>query len=43
MNINDIIPSLPPDRQARIKARAIELIEEEMTLQDLRKARKSRK
>ena len=39
MNVNDIITSLPPDRQAKIKARANELIAEEMTLQDLRKAR----
>lgn len=39
INVNDIIASLPPDRQARIKARAAELIAEEMTLQDLRKAR----
>jgi hypothetical protein len=38
-NVNDIIASLPPDRQAKIKARATELITEEMTLQDLRKAR----
>jgi transcriptional regulator with XRE-family HTH domain len=39
INVNDIIASLPPDRQAKIKARAAELIAEEMTLQDLRKAR----
>jgi transcriptional regulator with XRE-family HTH domain len=39
VNINDIIASLPPDRQAKIKARAAELIAEELTLQDLRKAR----
>jgi transcriptional regulator with XRE-family HTH domain len=39
VNINDIIASLPVDRQAKIKARAAELIAEEMTLQDLRKAR----
>jgi transcriptional regulator with XRE-family HTH domain len=39
VNVNDIIASLPPDRQAKIKARAAELIAEEMTLQDLRKAR----
>ena len=39
INVNDIIASLPPARQAKIKARAAELIAEEMTLQDLRKAR----
>jgi transcriptional regulator with XRE-family HTH domain len=38
-DINDIIASLSPDRQAKIKTRATELIAEEMTLQDLRKAR----
>jgi hypothetical protein len=38
-NVNDIIASFPPERQAKIKARAAELIAEEMTLQDLRKAR----
>ena len=39
VNVNDIIASLPPARPAKIKARAAELIAEEMTLQDLRKAR----
>jgi hypothetical protein len=39
VNVNDIIASLQPDLQAKIKARAAELIAEEMTLQDLRKAR----
>jgi transcriptional regulator with XRE-family HTH domain len=39
MNVNDIIASLPPDRQSKVRARATELIAEEMTLQDLRKAR----
>ena len=39
INVNDIIASLPPARPAKIKARAAELIAEEMTLQDLRKAR----
>jgi transcriptional regulator with XRE-family HTH domain len=39
VNVNDIIASLPADRQAKIRARAAELIAEEMTLQDLRKAR----
>jgi DNA-binding XRE family transcriptional regulator len=31
-----VMASLPPERRARIKARAQELIEEEMTLRDLR-------
>ena len=39
INVNDIIASLPLARPAKIKARAAELIAEEMTLQDLRKAR----
>ena len=39
INVNDIIASLPLARPAKIKARAAELIAEEMTLQYLRKAR----
>jgi transcriptional regulator with XRE-family HTH domain len=39
INVNDVIASLPAERQAKIKARAAELMAEEMTLQDLRKAR----
>jgi hypothetical protein len=39
VNVNDIIASLPAERQAKIRARAAELIAEEMTLKDLRKAR----
>jgi transcriptional regulator with XRE-family HTH domain len=39
INVNDVITSLPAERQAKIKARAAELMAEEMTLQDLRKAR----
>jgi len=38
-NINDVIRKLPEHRQAKIAARAEMLIAEEMTLQDLRKAR----
>ena len=38
-NINHIIASFSADRQTKIKARVTELIAEEMTLQDLRKAR----
>lgn len=32
----EVMASLPPERRARIQARAQELIEEEMTLRDLR-------
>jgi DNA-binding transcriptional regulator YiaG len=39
-NINDIIKQMTPEQQRRIKARAAELIAEEMTLRDLRHARK---
>lgn len=35
----DFIARLPADQQARIAARAMELIAEELTLRDLRKAR----
>jgi adenylate kinase len=35
-NINEIIANLPPERQAKIQARAAELIAEEETLQNLR-------
>ena len=38
-NINDIIKSLPAAEQRAIKKRAAELIAEEMTLQELRRAR----
>jgi Helix-turn-helix domain len=38
-NINEIIANLPPERQAKIQARAAELIAEEATLQNLRQAR----
>ncbi|HYA74907.1 MAG TPA: helix-turn-helix domain-containing protein [Roseiarcus sp.] len=36
----EVIASLPPERQARIKARAVALIAEEMALRDLRRARR---
>src|ERR1700712_4036179 len=38
-NINDIIKSLPAAERRAIKKRAAELIAEEMTLQELRRAR----
>jgi Helix-turn-helix domain len=38
-NFNEIIANLPPERQAKIQARAAELIAEEETLQNLRQAR----
>lgn len=37
--LQEFINTLPPERQERIAARSRELIAEEMTLQDLRKAR----
>ena len=38
-NINDIIKSFPPSRRRKIEKRAAALIAEEMTLQELRRAR----
>ncbi|MFN6536438.1 MAG: XRE family transcriptional regulator [Nostoc sp. EkiNYC01] len=38
--LSDVMAELPPERQAKIEARAQELIAENMTLQDIRKARK---
>ncbi len=38
--LNDVIGKLPAARQQKIEARAQELIAEELTLQDIRKARK---
>lgn len=38
--LSDIMAQLPPERRAKIEARAQELILENMTLQDMRKARK---
>src|SRR3954471_9999730 len=39
-NVNDIISALNPAQRKKVEARAAELIAEEMTLQELRKARK---
>ena len=39
-NVDDIIAGLSPARRSRVKARATQLIAEEMTLRDLRHARK---
>ena len=39
-NINDIIKKLPPGQRKKVEARAAELIAEEMSLQQLRRARK---
>jgi DNA-binding XRE family transcriptional regulator len=38
-NVNDIIKSLPASRQRKIEKRGTALIAEEMTLQELRRAR----
>ena len=39
-NIDDIIAKMDPERRARIEARAAVLIAEELTLRQLRRARK---
>ncbi len=39
-HVNDIIKGLPASRRRKIEKRAAELIPEEMTLQELRRARK---
>jgi len=39
-NVDDIIKSLSPARRKKVEARAVELIAEEMTLRELRRARK---
>jgi transcriptional regulator with XRE-family HTH domain len=39
-NVNDIIKKLSPAQRKKVEARAAELIAEEMTLRELRKARK---
>ena len=39
-NVNDIINELSPGRRKKVEARAAQLIAEEMTLQELRRARK---
>ncbi len=38
-SLTEIMAGLSPERRARVEARAVELIAEEMTLSDLRKAR----
>ena len=40
VNVNDKIRKLSPAQRKRVEARAAELIAEEMTLRELRKARK---
>ncbi|HLH00541.1 MAG TPA: helix-turn-helix transcriptional regulator [Bryobacteraceae bacterium] len=40
MNVNDKIKKLSPAQRKKVEARAAELIAEEMTLRELRKARK---
>src|SRR6201992_2311280 len=40
MNVNDMIRTLSPAQRKKVEARAAELIAEEMTLQELRRARK---
>jgi hypothetical protein len=39
-NVNDIIEKLPPAQRKKVEARAAQLIAEEMTLRQLRRARK---
>ena len=39
LNVEDVIAGLDPERRHKIKERAAELIAEEMTLRELRKAR----
>jgi len=39
-NVNDIIASLRPRQRKKVEARAAQLIAEEMTLMELRRARK---
>ena len=39
LNVNDVIAGLDPQRLRRVEERAAELIAEEMTLRELRKAR----
>ena len=39
VNVDDVIAKLAPERRRRIEERAAELIAEEMTLRELRKAR----
>ena len=39
LNVNDVIAGLDPARRRKVEKRAAELIAEEMTLRELRKAR----
>jgi hypothetical protein len=39
-NVNDIIKQLRPTQRRKVEARAAQLIAEEMTLRELRRARK---
>ena len=39
LNVNDVIAGLDPARRRKVEERAAELIAEEMTLRELRKAR----
>ena len=39
LNVNDVITGLDPERRRKVEDRAAELIAEEMTLRELRKAR----
>ena len=40
MNVNDKIKTLSPAQRRRVEGRAVELVTEEMTLRELRRARK---
>ena len=40
LNVDDVIAGLDPDRRREVEERAAELIAEEMTLRELRKARR---
>ena len=40
LNVDDVIAGLDPDRRRRVEERAAELVAEEMTLRELRRARR---
>jgi hypothetical protein len=40
ISLKTVMENLPPEQRAKVEQRAAELIAEEMTLQDLRKARR---
>ena len=40
VNVNDVIKNLNPSQRKKVEARAAQLIAEEMTLRELRQARK---